>query len=160
MTNNSFKDGFLDYKTGLIQELSNFTSLDFSEDLSERYDGYLAFSSGEKNLIELESHNLGELSAGKVKNVPGVEGYLIEISLWKNNQDKLFTEISLEREETGWFYQQWTLDTSKVGTGENKCYYRVVHTITRNSGNNLKSIEVICPKTRLHFFITRGGAQK
>lgn len=158
-----FMDGFIKYDVLVLDtpELQK-EHLD-NIGLSDWADGYLAFSNTEKRLSDLKTHNLPDLFS---KGLSGVEGYLMEVDLWKN-KNGIYEEVSIEREDDYLLLQMWTLDaTSQM----KNCYYRKVETIPRGStlqptrslqptfkDKDLNSLEVVFPEKRLHFFISAGG---
>lgn len=128
-------------------------------------DGYVAFSNKEFRLEEIKKKLDGKsLSAIENINVKGViegaEGFLMEIGLWRKSDDGSYAEISIEREDVGFLVQEWKL--SKVKSDRSMlCYYREVETKPRGNSifkdSSIKSIEVIVPENRLHFFLTVKG---
>ena len=188
----NYEEGFVEY-TVTYELPSGFS-------FSGWDDGYIVFSKGEKLLkdilCDIKDKNPAEIFEDKVKGINGVQGYLMEVDLWRH-KDGVYEEISVEREDRGFLVQQWKLDTgmknnaakevinnapsslsSPAGgvdsnvspplTGGDKgegvlcylCYWRFA--VTQHRGNSifesepLKSIEVIVPEHRLHFFITCG----
>lgn len=164
-----FKEGFVAYT--VAHELPPDFSLDGWDD------GYIAFSNKEfpvnnkikgmpfKDIIKVR-YNKGNLPPDALKDA---EGYLMELDLWRH-KDGVYEEISIEREDRGFLVQHWKLYADgKEGDGYeatgNKgkfnCYYywRVAETKPRGNSifKDLKSIEVVYPEHRLHFFLTVGG---
>jgi len=158
----AFQDGQLLYETATLVSPS-----DLSEDRglqSEWNDGYAAFSRGEVRLTGVPNIKVPDLSNEKVSGVNGVEGYLMELNLWRHDGEGIFEEIIIEREDGGYFCQYWKLNT-KSTTRETNCYYRQAETFPRKTiggrkplfaDNEMRSLECIVPEHRLHFFITTG----
>jgi len=123
--------------------------------------GYLAFSNREILYADLPA---GRLSAAllrdRVTDLEGIEGYLMEIDLWRNCDGRL-EELVAERADCGWQVQQWTLRTD-VAEDEGNCWYRPA--ATRPGGHHhgrelfeqLSTIEVVWPERRLNIFLGRG----
>ncbi|MEE4358313.1 MAG: hypothetical protein V2I97_17720 [Desulfococcaceae bacterium] len=162
MSHTEFSKGFLSYKSGM----KNASDIDI--DFPQWKDGYIAFSNTEKRLKHTD---ISEITYADP--VPGI-GYVMEIDLWKKDKD-VWEEIALEREDKGFFYQHWKL----FGNGKTDdpdlekadcCFWRMADTLVRKPVRKdssifgdtkkndlvLKTIEVICPQHRLHFFITAG----
>jgi hypothetical protein len=126
-------------------------------------DGYLAFSNEEKRFEKTK--DMDALCSVLYDQYCGFKGYdspLMEVNLWGSFDEKTFSEISIERQGAGFFFQQWTLLTvnpETKTTHELDCYYRKTETQSFRGTHegNLKSYEVVCPDHRLHVFITCGG---
>lgn len=150
MANNKFEKGFVSYTvTSKVPDNLSFNSW---------ADGYIAFSKGEMRLNEIKYRDFSELIKNRITGISGVDGYVMEINLWKSNGDGSYEEISIEREDKGFFIQSWKLSKNEIDDGI-MCYYREVNTQPRGNSifKELKAIEVIVPEYRLHFFITKGG---
>jgi hypothetical protein len=155
MLENDFIDGYLVYEV-CTEPVPRF-------ELSEWSDGYLAFSNAERRLSELKSVGAAPLLAGRVLGIDGVEGYLMEVNIWRC-RDGVYEELSVEREDRGFYVQRWRLETREPAGKSPNCYFRPAPTKPRkNSGlfseDDLRSVEVVCPETRLQFFITCGGSK-
>ena len=189
MGTNEFKKGYLEYQvTHLAADFAKY-------DWTLWKDGFLAFSGMERRFDkEKDPALIPSLLSGK--NQKTRDGYLMEMNLWGSPEKGVFREIVLEREETTFLVQDWTLfpDTPEVRksnayaeflqrhSGESRnpgfpdeaecnCYFAKAETrppTDKNdpnkakkkyifTTNDLKSIEVVIPETRLHFFITTGG---
>lgn len=151
---NSWEEGYIEYKVDTIK------SQDVNIIFDDWHDGYVAFSMGEKRLKDIKDKDFAELIKGRVNDISGVEGYLMEVDLWRKNTDGSYEEIYIEREDRGFFLQQWKLSKNRFD-GSKPCYYHDADTQPRSNlklfgKNELKSIEVIEPEHRLHFFITCG----
>ncbi len=151
-----FEKGFIEYK------VSREPAIDQDLTCQDWDDGYLAFSKGEKRLENIDLAKLNDFQNQKVQGIGSVEGYLMEIDLWRS-RNGIYEEIAIERDDTGFYCQKWELDTENK---EFNCYYRRVKTLVRKAIGNakeifkndeLQSIEVVYPEKRLHFFITAGG---
>ena len=160
MKNNDYKDGFVTYTMKFSIDDTDLESWD---------DGYLAFSNTELRINDklLNGLKLEDILNGS-SSVNGVEGYLMEVDLWRH-EGGVYKEISIEREDRGFLVQRWSLHTN-IKENEKpdgyKCYYRKVNTLPRRpiadgarlfGDGELQSVEVIVPKRRLHFFITIPG---
>lgn len=181
-----FSKGFCQYISKMVEKIPEncFSDTDWK-------DGYYSFSHTE--IRKREFHNnktLHDEILNKRENLlyerislNGEDGnpktaYLMEIGLWKNSSfdnGKIFEEISIERDDNGFFLQQWKLFTGKkldFGSGSGsesewlECYYKTAETkqgkgaaFTLFKGNELESIEIIIPEKRLHFFLTTGGIE-
>ena len=160
MNTSEFQDGYLIYTC----ELKTLESVCADIDFTGWDDGYLAFSNKELRMREIsagiESLLQGD-ELGKVTTIDGVEGYLMEVDLWRG-ADNGFEEISLERGDEGILCSRWKLATHKPGEGIKyyPCRWRQVATFPRANSifhnHELQSIEVIVPENRFHFFITKG----
>jgi len=154
---NAFSDGFIEYHTSL-KPLSDARSLLQSGDWK---DGYAAFSNAEIALDKISAAQISDAMEGRVQGIQGVEGYLVETDLWWHTNE-YFEEISIEREDNGFYCQHWKLHQKPENAN---CYYRSVETLPRNNSTvfkdtPLQSVEVIWPERRLHFFITIGEEVK
>ncbi len=153
MISNSFKEGCIEY-TVEMKTAESFPNID----LNDWNDGYIAFSNDEIRVQHIKNRSLKDMLNGRVEGINGIEGYLIEIDLWRN-KDGIYEELSIEREDREFLYQGWKLYTQLKENQKHNCYFRVVDTYARANSkifkdNELKSIEVIFPEHRLHFFIT------
>jgi len=156
MSASEFRDGFLSYeceKLSLDKLLSTY-------DFSGWQDGFIAFSNTEKRLNDIKADIKDLLKGdnqGKVRGVDGIEGYLMEINLWRSH-DTGCEEIVVERDDDGFYCQRWKLLKQEPQENYFECRYRPVNTFPcRNSilkDQSLESIEVIVPQTKFHFFIT------
>jgi hypothetical protein len=117
--------------------------------------GFAAFSRGEKDLDDLDLDELVSGAGDRVATGNGIEGYLMELDLWRRREDKI-EELVLEREGDGFLLQKWTLTTNPDGKAN--CHYRTASTRLRGryGGRRQDSIEVVAPEHRLHFYITTG----
>jgi hypothetical protein len=124
--------------------------------------GYLAFSSGEVRLEAVRGQAIAV--AERIVGFPGVEGYLMEAGLWRAN-GTAFEEIAAEREDTRFWLQRFFLETN-VHIEDANCVYKPAATFERERipsskaplfrDDELRTIEVVCPLSRLHIFITTG----
>jgi len=164
MSSSEFQDGFITYESGIRKPG------DFGTIAAQEWDnGYLAFSNREIRWRERNGHPLIDLFEGKADGkIQDVKGYLMEVGLWRSENDRMFEEVCIEREDRGLFFQRWILITAgfKLEKPTDYCYYRKAQTMAGGwhskkhrifENKDLKSIEVVVPKTRLHFFITTGG---
>lgn len=161
-----FEDGSLQYRIYQKASLSELPAEILPA--SKWDDGYAAFSRGEKrwkDIPEAQRAGLWDLKPAKENPViPGVEGYVTEINLWRRDGEGLFEEVSIERDGRRIFCQHWKLDSASDVTLENRCFFRQAETIAGKpvgrssifSENELRSLECIVPEHRLHFFITTG----
>jgi hypothetical protein len=126
-------------------------------------DGYVAFANSEKRLSQLPNSMDADFFSQRVQAVPGAEGYVTEINLWRKN-GSVIEEIAVERDENRFYLQHWLLETSpKNGTGN--CWYKAAKTEAGSHHNkgrrlfngSLKSIEVVWPEKRLNFYLTVEG---
>ncbi len=161
-----FEDGSLQYRIYQIATLS-----ELPQDIhpaSKWDDGYVAFSRGEKrwkDIPEAKREALWDVkpSTGN-SDMPGVEGYVMEINLWRHDGQGTFEEISLEREDRQIFCQHLKLVTAPDQALELRCYFRQAETLAAKpvgkpplfNDHELRSLECIVPEHRLHFFITTG----
>ena len=155
MPDNNFEKGYLRFESGFAPTYS----------LDSQYwgDGYLAFSNKEKRFEK--ANDIGALRSvlsGQCSGFKDYEGPLMEVNLWGKPDENTFSELSIERQGAGFFFQQWTLLTvnsmSKNPCNLN-CYYHKAETQSCRGTHKgkLKFYEVICPDHRLHVFITCGG---
>lgn len=155
MNNNEFRNGNAVYESG-------YKSIDEIEviNLQEWLDGYIAFSKGEVRLNQFTPSSFKGLLEIRNQTITGVEGYISEINLWRKLDD-VWEELSIEREDSGFFFQCFLI--SEAPDNQGNCFFRKARTFRREnsiidfSEENLESIEVIMPSNRLHFFITAGG---
>ncbi|MDQ7031594.1 MAG: hypothetical protein Q9M37_02610 [Desulfonauticus sp.] len=142
-----FQQGYLIYA---VKQTSNCPEID----LKQWDNGYVAFSNREYPLQELKQLDLKQM-LNQDQLPKDAEGYIMEIDLWRKT-DHVYEEISIEREDTLFFIQHWQLFTQKID-GADLCFYRCASTAPRANSifNQLKSIEVVVPDKRLHFFITK-----
>ncbi len=156
MSTNDFKPGRLRFESGKYDEKQ-----DIDIWLNK---GYLAFSNKEKRYDPTnDSVLLKQTLSSSTNSFMGYPGILMEINLWGESQKiGVYSELSIEREANGFFFQRWTLFTQEpdqtLYLGMN-CYYQKVNTGSQRGpwAGKLESYEVICPKHRLHVFITCGG---
>ncbi|MCM0755098.1 hypothetical protein M7784_07530 [Desulfovibrio aminophilus] len=84
------------------------------------------------------------------------EGPLMEVGLWREDNN-LYEEISMEREDGNFIFQRWTLHTNDEHDGR-LCYWRKTNFKIQKHlnllGNDINVIEVIIPETRMHIFLT------
>lgn len=174
MSKNDFSDGFVFYESGL-KTLSDIDSL--IPDFFRWKDGYIAFANTEMRVNALKKEDVSKIVyTNPVDGIANVKGYVMEMDLWKKDANKgIWEEIALEREDKGFFCQHWKLFAKgKTDDPDFKkadcCYWRKADTLVRKPVGRdssifgdtkkndlvLKTIEVICPKHRLHFFITAG----
>lgn len=148
-----FYEGFIKYQVKF--------EIEDEIELRDWDDGYIAFSNGEKRLKELLSmfsiSTISELLQLKFNPVDGIEGYVVEVDLWRS-RNNVYEEISIEREDRGFLLQHWILSQKELENSK-PCYLREVETLPRKNSlfKRLSSIEVIIPEFRLHFFITKEG---
>lgn len=159
----NFADGWVEYTAREIPE----NNIDLKEVSPANWDdGYLAYSQGE---IRIDKRMNDIDFVNRTHGTNGVKGYLMEINFWKKTVDT-YEEISIEREDSGFFYQKWTLHTKPgdYAKPNYRCHYRKAPTMVREpigkgakqfEDDDLSSIEVVCPERRLHFFITEGDKQ-
>lgn len=159
MKNNGFIDGFLVYEC----ESKSIENLLKDYDFAGWDDGYLAFSKGERQLQDIKDKIKDLIKGdkqGKVAGLEGIYGYLMEIDLWRKNGD-CPEEISIERDDNGFYCQRWNLFKKVPPEKYYDCLYRTVDTFPRRNSifkdQPLESIEVIVPQNRFHFFITTGA---
>lgn len=156
MSTNDFNPGWLRFESG---------KYDVNQDIDIWLNkGYLAFSNKEKQYDpNYDSVLLKQTLASSTNSFTGYPGILMEINLWGESPEKgLYSELSIEREANGFFFQWWTLFTQEpdqVIDLDLNCYYQKVNTESQRGpwAGKLESYEVICPKHRLHVFITCGG---
>ncbi len=157
-----FKEGYLSYEV-------HFNVVDFTKyDWSLWDDGFLAFSNDERR-FDNTSHpaQIPLLLSGDKQKTPN--GYLMELDLWRTPLQGVFRELVLEREGTSFFLQDFTLCKTPPDGQKPNCYFADAETrpIKRDANkpgkrslfesNEVNSIEVVVPDTRLHVFITTGG---
>lgn len=165
----SFLDGFLVFDVKNLQTPAEVAQWLGDGGLASWHNGFLAFSKGEKKLSDVQGKDIKTLFSEKVSDIEGVVGYLMEVGLWRCSNGLLLEEVSIEREDRGFFCQRWSLHTDKSTDGGNtkcyKCYYREAKTqpITRGDKGlfrgKLSSIEVIVPDRRFNIFITTGSKE-
>ncbi|MEZ4529278.1 MAG: hypothetical protein R2941_25495 [Desulfobacterales bacterium] len=166
MSKNDFSDGFVFYESGL-KTVSDIDSL--IPDFSRWEDGYIAFANTEMRVNALKKEDVSKIIyTDPVQDIPDVRGYVMEMDLWRKDANKgIWEEIALEREDRGFFWQQWKLfGNGKTDDPDFKkadcCYWRMADTLVgkpvgkTSIFENLKSLEIVCPQHRLHFFITAG----
>lgn len=147
----SFQPGYIEFKSEYIDKLE---SLDFLQ--NKDWDGYVAFSNVEIRYSDFLKKGLSIIS-GKINGVEGIEGYIMEIGLWKAYEDYC-EEIYIERMETRFLFQKYKLYYIKENPN---CYWREVRTCKRENikiwePNDLsEAIEVVIPDLRMHIFITK-----
>jgi hypothetical protein len=161
MSNEHFREGFLVYEAGPVDEA------DIDLDLAKWDDGYLAFSTAETRLSGIRDRFKKEWLEGEIDPFEAFDGYLMEIDLWRKSGG-VFEELVLEREDDGFKRQYWRLSTDP-GNEKPNCYWQEAFTRARKpigaerifneESDDLRTIEVVWPKHRLHFFITAGGAK-
>ncbi len=162
---NKFEDGIVGYEIYKV-ESEKIASLVDIEAFREG-GGYIAFSNCEKRLNEIphKDTSIKDLFVDRCDAIQGVEGFLMEIGLWRDN-DGVFEEISIEREDHGFLFQRWTLAKSPDKVKGVECFFRNINTTVRSSRcsifaeGELGTIEVICPGKRLHFFITTESGER
>jgi hypothetical protein len=170
-----FSAGYLEYEVKIAASPDEVINLLGKDGFSGWHDGYVAFSKGEKRLKgdTLKASNLNTLLTKPPEDngLKDVEGYLMEIDLWRTNGGWSYEEISIEREDRGFFCQKWTLYTSLEAFQAHSqpncyyCYYRQAETMPilqekLFDKDDLLSMEVIVPAQRLHFFITSGSGDR
>lgn len=171
-----FKTGFCQYRAKKIEQIPGrfFKTEDWQ-------DGYYAFSHREVRKRDLDKlYKSNPRNANLFNNVDllnermlldGTATYIMEIGLWRtdgNNKSRIYEEVSLERDEDFFFLQEWQLFTGDEHDSESlRCYYRCADTVPDDlkgkeklfNDNDLKSMEIIIPGKRLHFFLTTGEIQ-
>ena len=156
-----FREGRLEYLSFTISNPSEMPLYVVFE--SPWRDGYATFSRGEVRLAMLGSHTAAHLWEERVNNLPDCEGFLMEMDLWRDDGKGTYEEISIEREDDGFFCQYWRLEMS--GNKQANCYFRRAKTEPRRplggrpslfGEGELLSWECVVPEHRLHFFITTG----
>jgi hypothetical protein len=155
------------FNEGHIEYTSEFKSLKDFEDLRNLFvewnDGFLVFSNEEFRVANFKDKNAYDLLKGRIEGIRNVEGYLNEINLWKND-GRQFEELVIEREDDGFYCQQWVLNTEAKDGKDTNCYCRrgISPVLGNKTGffdnKSLATYEVITIANRLHFFITIGGA--
>lgn len=165
MNRSEFQNGYLIYDVKIVSDPMYILPV-----LKEHwYEGYVAFSKGEMRWSSFVQNFSGEwdkLLEGR-HSLKGVEGYIMEINLWRDEAGIIYEEFSLEREDNGFFSQRFQLHTDKDTVGERKameCYYRYcknAFTITRSKPlfktGDLNFIEIVVPDFRLNIFLTTRG---
>jgi hypothetical protein len=127
-------------------------------------DGFAAFGNDERRLADLGGTNaLSGLLQGRISNQPNLEGFLMEVGLWRND-GACYEELSLEREGDDFFVQHWRFWLTTGGQQDGQpCYYREAATFVRGNlhklfpENAISTYEVIVPEDRLRFYLTKGG---
>lgn len=162
MISPEFQDGYLVYEVKVISEPGSLPPI-----LKQHWDdGYVAFSRGEirwNNFLKNFSGKWTDLLTQR-HFMKGIEGYIMEIDLWRDEAGILYEELSLEREDGGFLFQLFKLHVDKATLGTDhafECYYRYcrhAYTISRakpifNTGE-LSFVEVIVPDYRLNIFLT------
>jgi len=160
MSHIDFRNGRLVYEAGPV----DLSEIDL--DLSQWADGFLAFSTAEARLSGIRNRYTQDWLTGEIDPFEAFDGYLMEIDLWRKSGG-VFEELVLEREDDGFYRQYWKLSTDPAVEDAN-CLWQAAATQVRDSidtapvfdlkSNDLRTIEVIAPKHRLHFFITAGEA--
>ena len=162
MSNSEYQDGFITYESGIRNpgDLGAIAAQEWD-------DGYLAFSNREIRWKDRNGKTLIDLFEGRADGkIDDVEGFLMETGLWRGENNRMFEELCVEREDKGLFVQRWVLLTSGFEPEKINCYYRDAHTMAGGGHSErhrifgdkeLNSIEVVVPEKRLHFFITAGG---
>lgn len=149
------------FEKGVLAYEASITAVDEVRKISLKGwdDGYLAFSNTERRLREVDIE-LGSLLDGNFEGLLAVEGYLMEIGLWRRLEN-IYEEVSVEREDAGFFRQWWKLEKLSNGDKRGNCFYREVNTLPRPNSifkeTGLRSLEVIVQDCRLHFFMTVAG---
>lgn len=161
-----FEDGNVQYR---VYQKANLSEL--PEEIlpaSSWNDGYVAFSRGEKRWADIPEEQRTSLWNLKLSKddamMPGVEGYVMEINLWRHDGKGIFEEVSIERDDRLIFCQHWKLDTAPDQTLEKRCFFRQAETIAVKpvgkppifAEDELRSLECVVPEHRLHFFLTTG----
>jgi hypothetical protein len=166
MKKNGFNEGWVDYQAGLQADFDPAGLLAGNWD-----DGFLAFSRGERRLFDFLAENgsqpLARLQGQRVDGLTGVEGYLMELDLWRRDQETgCVEEIVAEREDRGFFVQTWRLETRPPEGCAPNCYFRPLASFSRKPIGDcprifpetaLRAVEVIVADRRLHFFLTTAG---
>jgi len=151
-----------DFEKGYLRFASGFAPT-YSLDSMNCEQGYLAFSNKETRYDKAKDMNsLCSVLSGQCNGFSEYEGPLMEVNLWGKPDENSFSEVSIERQGGGFFFQQWTLLTKDPETKTQcdlDCYYRkaATHSSRGILKGKLESYEVICPDHRLHVFITCGG---
>lgn len=132
--------------------------------LSEEWrDGYMSFSLGELLYQGALRHATANWTHDPITTVQGVEGYLMELNLWRTTTQGLREEVTWEREEKGFWVERLTLDPDPA-KGAHNCWYRNARTFPMpnspfarlRGGQPLAGVEVIVKEKRLNYFITTG----
>jgi len=160
-----FQEGIIEYEILANQEIAEV--MKSLRDLSDWFDGYLAFSNYEKRLDEsIKKLKVGDLLSRKFKckdiaGIPDAQGYLMEIGLWCGREGEV-EEICVEREDAGFHIQKWSLHKTASGANNGfRCYYRYVDVLPRKNTKIFKeglnrACEVVVQEKRLHFFLICG----
>jgi hypothetical protein len=127
-------------------------------------DGYFAFSRGQLRLADARPHAINDWLTDRVVGLEGVEGYLMELDLWRTTPSGVMEEVVWEREDHGFWVQRFALTSHPLIQGNANCWYRPATTLplanslfVQSRGEApLASVEVILKEKRLHFFITTG----
>jgi hypothetical protein len=160
MNGGAFKEGHLAYT---VEEMEPQKAAAVLKETWQN--GFLAFSNAEIRLAGDTPDQLAGLTLGRVEMIEsGVSGYLMEAGLWRKDVETgHFVEVVLEREGDHYFVQRWELDINPASGNCCNCFYRETATLPAREGlfkkEGLGVIEVIVPGSRLHFFITTGGAR-
>lgn len=166
MDDKNFREGRITYTV----EFEKSDALSCIGDLKDWQGGYIAFSNKEfslknaelKSFVENHGEEIQKVIDKKAKDIPALKdtesgGYIMEIDLWRHEHD-VYEEIAIEREDRGFLYQCWRLEPRQAENESVRCYWRKVNTSPRDNsifkGESLRSVEVIWPEKRLHFFIT------
>lgn len=153
MKSEKFQDGYLEY---VSSNQDHAFVLDKVGSLEDWENGFLVFANREIKLSktdfslkEVINQRVTTMTAG---SLTGAEGYLMEINLWRRNEEH-WEEIVAERQGTQFFVQQWQLSKSNSAKASN-CSFRPVDTWYALSRTKCPTLEVVCSRERLHFFIT------
>jgi hypothetical protein len=156
MKEKAFKDGIVKYEAFEAETPPAIS-------LSDWDDGFLAFSKGELRLNDVKGRNHDLKGLLLTRNpIPEQEGYLMEANLWRGG-DRFYEELSIEQDYGVFIIQKWLLIPEPAeGVDGMRCFYRWAETMPRSltikqglfSENELRTIEVVVPERRLHFFIT------
>lgn len=157
-----FHEGYLSYEVHF--NISDFNKYDWS--LWD--DGFLAFSDHEIRFDkQSDPGRIPSLLSGD--NQKTANGYLMELNLWRASSQGIFRELVLEREGESFFVQDLTLYKTPPEGKKPNCYFADADTRppeinpkkTKRKSlfelNQLGSIEVVVPESRLHVFLTTGG---
>ena len=120
-------------------------------------DGFAAFSNDEIRLRGDKTRELAGWLTGRIETMSGIEGFLMEAGLWKNDKT-VYEELAIEREGENFFVQHWRLDTAPE-SGVVNCFFRKADTFLRGNieifKDEQKSMEVVIPQFRLRLYLTR-----
>ncbi|RMG04484.1 MAG: hypothetical protein D6726_03275, partial [Nitrospirae bacterium] len=152
-----FQKGFLIYEVLQVE-----TPVSVNPDQWD--DGYLAYSTVEERLSAVKGKDKDLKTLFSSHTGDSGRGYLMEADLWRE-RDGVYEEMSIEREDGNFLIQTWRLYGSAETPPEQgalRCFYRHTKTMPRGLSlerglfkeEELKSIEVVVPERRLHFFIT------